>query len=60
MKIIITESQIREIESMYQIEGYSKSQAIYNDVLRDILEVLDIDYEVSLRSGLRIIRESND
>lgn len=60
LKITINEVQIRELESMYMYDGYLKSQAIYNDVLCDVLEVLNIDYEVSLRSGLKIKRNANE
>lgn len=53
--LTITESQKRDIESLYTVKVETKNQQVYNDVILDILDILEIDYEVHIKKGLKII-----
>lgn len=57
LKLNITESQRREIESLFVIEDSTPTIQIYNDVLCDILDVLQIDYEIHRKKGLILTGE---
>jgi hypothetical protein len=58
MKIEINELQMREIESMFQLDHNTRTQEIYNDVICDVLDSLGIDYEIDRKTGIHITREN--
>lgn len=57
LKLNITEGQRREIESLFIIDDSTPTIQIYNDVLCDILDVLEIDYEIHRKKGLILTGE---
>lgn len=57
LTIKISESQRREIESLFVIDDSTPTIQIYNDVLCDILDVLEIDYEIHRKKGLILTGE---
>lgn len=57
LTVRISESQRREIESLFVIEDSTPTIQIYNDVLCDILELLEIDYEIHRKKGLILTGE---
>lgn len=60
MKLNITEFQIREIESMFKMDVHTRTQEIINDVLIDLIEVLEIDYEVDRKRGLKLLNQEGE
>ena len=57
IKISISEVQRREIESLYVLNVPNATTQIYNDVLCDILDLLQIDYEIDRKRGLILTGE---
>jgi hypothetical protein len=57
IKISISEVQRREIESLYVLNVPNPTTQIYNDVLCDILDLLQIDYEIDRKRGMILTGE---
>lgn len=57
IKISISEVQRREIESLYVLKVPNPTTQIYNDVLCDILDLLQIDYEIDRKRGMILTGE---
>jgi hypothetical protein len=57
LNLILSEMKVREIESLYKINTGYRTQELYNDVLIDILDILEIDYEIHNKTGLKILSD---